>query len=192
MSASIAAQPLHWHEIDTPIGPLLLVGTEGALARVHFQAGPRPLRPRPDWIRNAQPFAAVQAQLREYFLSRRRTFSVALAPRGTDFQEAVWQSLLSIPYGETVSYGELARRLGRPNGARAVGLANGANPLPILVPCHRVIGADGSLTGFGGGLHIKRALLALEGAGCVSDLFSESLGKAGDTLAATRAPASGS
>jgi methylated-DNA-[protein]-cysteine S-methyltransferase len=125
-------------------------------------------------------------QLAEYFAGKRRVFSLPLAPRGTPFQRSVWQALRQIPYGETVSYGELARRLGSTSGARAVGLANGANPLPIIVPCHRVIGADGSLTGFGGGLTIKRALLALEGAACVRDLFSAAdiCGATGDTRAA--------
>jgi methylated-DNA-[protein]-cysteine S-methyltransferase len=114
----------------------------------------------------------VVAQLGEYFAGARRSFRLQLEPQGTPFQLSVWRALREIPYGETLSYGGLARRLGHANGARAVGLANGSNPLPIIVPCHRVIGADGSLTGFGGGLYIKRALLALEGAACVSDLFS--------------------
>lgn len=161
-----------WHEIDTPIGALLLAGSEQALTQVGFQAGPRPLRTRPEWLRSAQPFGAVIAQLEAYFAGSLRVFRLPLAPRGTAFQLAVWESLQEIPYGDTLAYGELARRLGHANGARAVGLANGANPLPVIVPCHRVIGADGSLTGFGGGLHIKRALLAHEGAACVTDLFS--------------------
>jgi methylated-DNA-[protein]-cysteine S-methyltransferase len=108
----------------------------------------------------------------EYFCAARRTFQLPLAPVGTPFQLKVWQALCTVPYGETLSYGELARRLGIEGSARAVGLANGANPLPIVVPCHRVIGADGTLTGFGGGLQIKRSLLALERAACVVDLFA--------------------
>jgi methylated-DNA-[protein]-cysteine S-methyltransferase len=163
---------VYWTEIDSPIGRLLLAGSAEALARVQFQAGPRPLRPPREWSHDAAPFAAVLGQLKEYFAGTRRTFRLPLAPHGTTFQRAVWKALLAIPYGETVSYGELARRLGLANGARAVGLANGANPLPIIVPCHRVIGADGSLTGFGGGLPIKRSLLSLEGAACVADLFA--------------------
>jgi methylated-DNA-[protein]-cysteine S-methyltransferase len=163
----------YWYEIDSPIGPLMLAGTAQALTRVHFQAGPQPLRPADGWRRAAAPFARVQAQLMEYFGGARRTFELPLIPAGTPFQLSVWQALLAIPYGETLSYGELARRLGLgTHGARAVGLANGANPLPIVVPCHRIIGADGSLTGFGGGLRIKRSLLALEGAACVVDLFA--------------------
>ncbi|HZO23654.1 MAG TPA: methylated-DNA--[protein]-cysteine S-methyltransferase [Steroidobacteraceae bacterium] len=164
---------IYWHETDTPIGPLLLAGTAEALTRVNFQAGPRPLEPPAQWQHDAAPFAPALTQLREYFSGSRRTFTLPLSPVGTPFQLLVWKGLLSIPYGQTISYGELAQRLGLTSGARAVGLANGANPLPVIVPCHRVIGADGSLTGFGGGLDIKRELLALEGAACVADLFSE-------------------
>ncbi|HUA23445.1 MAG TPA: methylated-DNA--[protein]-cysteine S-methyltransferase [Steroidobacteraceae bacterium] len=156
---------LYWHEIDSPIGRLLLAGDGASLIQVGFQAGPHPLRPADDWIADATPFRPVIAQLGEYFAGERRRFDLPLAPRGTDFQRQVWRALTEIPYGKTVSYGELARRIGKPSAPRAVGLANGANPLPIIVPCHRVIGADGSLTGFGGGLPIKRRLLALEGAG---------------------------
>jgi len=108
--------------------------------------------------------AAVARQLAEYFAGRRREFALTLDPPGTPFQRDVWGELARIPYGATVSYGELARRVGRPAASRAVGAANGANPIPIVLPCHRVIGANGSLTGYGGGLPIKRALLALEGA----------------------------
>jgi methylated-DNA-[protein]-cysteine S-methyltransferase len=162
----------YWHEFDSPVGPLLLVGTEQALTHVHFQAGPHPLRPAREWCREAAPFARAQGQLLEYFCGARRVFELPLAPGGTPFQLRVWRALCAIPYSETLSYGELARRLGLEGGARAVGLANGANPLPIVVPCHRVIGADGTLTGFGGGLRIKRALLALEGAACAVDLFA--------------------
>jgi len=161
---------LCWCEIESPVGTLLLAGDVRALTRVHFQGGRHPLTPPPGWRRAAAPFAQARRELGEYFAGARRTFSVPLAMHGTAYQRAVWQALLAIPYGETISYGELARRLG--SAARAVGLANGANPLPIVVPCHRVIGADGSLTGFGGGLPVKRALLELEGAACVADLFS--------------------
>jgi methylated-DNA-[protein]-cysteine S-methyltransferase len=156
---------LYWHEIDSPIGRLLLAGDGASLIQVGFQGGPHPLRPADDWIADGTPFRLAIAQLGEYFAGKRRRFDLPLAPRGTEFQRQVWRALTEIPYGKTVSYGELARRIGKPNGPRAVGLANGANPLPIIVPCHRVIGADGSLTGFGGGLPIKRKLLALEGAG---------------------------
>jgi methylated-DNA-[protein]-cysteine S-methyltransferase len=161
----------HWCELATPIGTLLLAGDAAALTRVHFQSGPRPLRPQVQWRRDTAPFASAIAQLNEYFAGARRTFELALAPAGTPFQLLVWQALRSIPYGETRSYAQLARQIGQ-GGARAVGLANGANPLPVIVPCHRVIGSDGALTGFGGGLGIKRSLLTLEGAACVADLFS--------------------
>lgn len=164
---------MFWHETDSPVGRLLLAGDGAGLRRVFFQSGPRALRPPAGWQSEAAPFVDALTQLGEYFAGARRTFRLRLAPAGTAFQLAVWTALQSIPYGETVSYGELARRLGLTGrGARAVGLANGANPLPILVPCHRVIGADGSLTGFGGGLALKRALLSLEGAACVADLFA--------------------
>ena len=162
----------YWHEIESPVGPLLLLGTEQALTRVHFQAGPHALRPAPQWQPAMAPFAQAQRQLEEYFSGARRSFHLSLAPVGTPFQLQVWRALCAIPYGETMSYGALARRLGHASAARAVGLANGANPLPIIQPCHRVIGADGTLTGFGGGLQIKRSLLALEGAACVADLFA--------------------
>lgn len=153
---------LYWHEIDSPIGRLLLAGDGDSLIQVGFQSGPRPLQPPGGWIADAVPFRAAIAQLEEYFAGRRQEFDLPLAPEGTEFQRRVWNALREIPYGMTLSYGELARRIGQPGASRAVGLANGANPLPIVVPCHRVIGADGSLTGFGGGLPIKRQLLALE------------------------------
>jgi methylated-DNA-[protein]-cysteine S-methyltransferase len=155
---------LYWHEIDSPVGRLLLAGDREGLIQVGFQSGPRPLRPADGWIADAAPFRAAITQLNEYFAGERRRFDLPLAPRGTEFQRRVWRALTEIPYGKTTSYGDLARRIGKPSASRAVGLANGANPLPIIVPCHRVIGADGSLTGFGGGLPIKRKLLAIESA----------------------------
>jgi methylated-DNA-[protein]-cysteine S-methyltransferase len=156
---------LYWHEIDSPIGRLLLAGDGESLIQVCFQSGPRPQRPADGWIADGAAFRLAIAQLSEYFAGERRRFDLPLAPRGTEFQQRVWRALTEIPYGKTVSYGELARSIGKPSAPRAVGLANGANPLPIIMPCHRVIGADGSLTGFGGGLPIKRKLLALENAG---------------------------
>ncbi len=162
----------YWHEVASVIGPLLLTGTGTALTGVYFQAGPRPARPQVHWVRRAAAFAEAGRQLEEYFSGRRQVFDLALAPVGTQFQLAVWRALQGIGYGHTTSYGQLARDLGHAHGARAVGLANGSNPLPVIIPCHRVIGADGSLTGFGGGLAIKRALLHVEGAACVTDLFS--------------------
>lgn len=154
----------YWHEIETPVGTVLLAGNGSHLTRIHFQSGPHALQPPPHWEATARPFAAAIGQLEAYFARRRRTFDLPLAPEGSEFQRRVWQALRGIAYGQTISYGELAQRLGNARAARAVGLANGANPLPIIVPCHRVIGADGTLTGFRGGLAIKRTLLALEGA----------------------------
>jgi methylated-DNA-[protein]-cysteine S-methyltransferase len=181
---------MYWYEADSPVGALFLAGDGDALRRVHFQAGPRPMHAPGAWHHDAAPFAQVLAQLNEYFSGARRAFRLRLAPQGTPFQLSVWAALCAIPYGETLSYGELARGVGLAGGARAVGLANGANPLPVIVPCHRVIGADGSLTGFGGGLHIKRALLSLEGAACVADLFgaADSARGGGAAVARTSGP----
>jgi methylated-DNA-[protein]-cysteine S-methyltransferase len=152
----------YYFEMGTPIGPLLLVGSQARLQAIHFQSGPHPTTVRAEWIASERPFKSLVRQLREYFAGRRRQFDVPLEPIGTPFQRAVWQELTQIPYGASISYGEIARRLGHPLASRAVGRANGANPWPIVVPCHRVIGANQSLTGFGGGLEIKRRLLLLE------------------------------
>jgi methylated-DNA-[protein]-cysteine S-methyltransferase len=159
---------MRYDEIDSPAGPLLVAADEAGLRLIHFQAGRHRREPDPSWERDPRHFRALASQLGEYFRRERRTFDLPLAPRGTAFQLATWRALSTIPYGETISYAELARRVGRPAASRAVGAANGANPLPIVVPCHRVIGTDGSLTGFGGGLEAKRALLELEGASCVA------------------------
>ena len=140
----------------------MLAGDDEGLRRISFQSGSRPVEPAGDWQQAEEPFREVVAQLEAYFAGKLRRFDVALAPEGTPFQREVWSALTEIPYGETVSYGGLALRLGRSNATRAVGAANGSNPIPIIIPCHRVIGADGSLTGFGGGLAIKRRLLDLE------------------------------
>ena len=147
----------------SPLGPLLLVGTEDALTSIWLPSGrDRRLEPDPDWIESRAPFAEAVRQLDAYFAGRLRQFDLPLAPKGTAFQQRVWQALLDIPYGETASYGELARRIGRPAAFRAVGAANGQNPLSIVIPCHRVIGSDGRLIGYGGGLPAKSTLLALE------------------------------
>jgi len=157
-----ALKSTYCHEMGTPIGQLLLVGSEARLEAIHFQSGPQPTAVRPEWIPGERPFRSVIRQLQEYFAGQRRHFDVPLEPLGTPFQRAVWHELTQIPYGASTSYGEIARRLGQPLASRAVGRANGANPWPIVVPCHRVIGANRSLTGFGGGLDIKRKLLLLE------------------------------
>ncbi|HEY5316534.1 MAG TPA: methylated-DNA--[protein]-cysteine S-methyltransferase, partial [Solirubrobacteraceae bacterium] len=146
----------------SPIGELLLAGDGETLAALHMQDGRRPIRAQPGWTRSDEPFARARGQLAEYFEGRRHSFDVPLNPAGRPFELAVWRALLEIPYGETVSYGALARALGRPAAARAVGLANARNPIAVIIPCHRVIGADGSLTGYGGGLERKRLLLDLE------------------------------
>jgi methylated-DNA-[protein]-cysteine S-methyltransferase len=148
--------------LDTPIGRLLLVGNGQALRYVQFQASKRPIALAPEWTHAPARLRDAARQLNEYFSGVRREFELALDPAGTKFQCSVWEQLSKIPYGETIHYGELARRVGNPNASRAVGAANGRNPLPIIVPCHRVIGADGSLTGFGGGMATKRDLLQLE------------------------------
>jgi len=118
--------------------------------------------PEPDWIFNEKPLATARQQLTEYFAGTRKEFDLPVALSGTEFQVSVLEALQEIPYGETVSYGEIARRIGRPKAVRAVGAANGRNPIPVVVPCHRVIGSSGDLTGFGGGLDTKEALLRLE------------------------------
>ncbi|RZV36807.1 MAG: methylated-DNA--[protein]-cysteine S-methyltransferase [Chromatiales bacterium] len=148
--------------LDTPIGELLLAGEDGALSMIGFPKGSMRREPEADWIFNEQPLAEVCRQLREYFAGDRQAFDIPLQLGGTEFQVSVLEALQQIPYGQTTSYGEIARRIGRPKAVRAVGAANGRNPIPIVVPCHRVIGSTGDLTGFGGGLDTKEALLRLE------------------------------
>jgi methylated-DNA-[protein]-cysteine S-methyltransferase len=149
---------------SSPVGQLMLAGDEAALRLVAFQDGPDPRSPDPDWRRSERPFREALVQLEGYFAGKLTRFDLPLAPEGTAFQQEVWRALRTIPYGETLSYSGLARRIGRPTASRAVGGANARNPIPIVIPCHRVIGAAGSLTGFGGGLSTKRKLLLLEGA----------------------------
>lgn len=145
--------------MPSPIGKLTIyVGADGAVRAIDFGDTTRKTRA----ARDAAACAQARTQLEEYFAGKRREFGLELRPSGTQFEQQVWQALLEIPFGATVSYGEIARRLGPETSPRAVGSANGANPIPIVIPCHRVIGADGSLTGYGGGLSIKAALLALE------------------------------
>lgn len=146
---------------DGPEGPLLLaVDGDGNLVRLHFAHDTRPVGE--DWVADDDALAPVCAQLDEYFAGTRTEFDLPVRLHGTPFQVEVWEELRRIPFGETISYGELAKRVDRPEAARAVGAANGQNPVAIVVPCHRVIGADGSLTGFGGGLGWKQYLLDLE------------------------------
>ena len=142
---------MHETTYISPLGPIRLRADDDALLELTFGESER--------HDDSPVLAATSAQLDEYFAGTRTTFDLPLDLVGTPFQVDAWQGLAGIPYGETVSYGEQARRLGKPDAVRAVGAANGRNPLPIVLPCHRVIGADGSLTGFGGGLHVKQALL---------------------------------
>ena len=161
--------------MESPCGPLLCVVDEtGAVVRVEFVTGrnngreslritDRMREQGIELVEDAGRTAGLRRQLAEYFAGERREFDLRLAPEGTPFERSVWEELKRIPFGETRSYGEIAQAIGRPGAARAVGRANGANPIPIVVPCHRVIGSDGSLTGFGGGLEAKSRLLEIEG-----------------------------
>ena len=148
---------------DSPVGPLLLAGDSEALHVLAFGVGCRPREIDADWKPDTKGVLKdVRRELDQYFAGRLKKFSAKLAFNGTPFQTSVWTELTRIPYGETISYRDLARRIDNPKAVRAVGMANGANPIAIIVPCHRVVGANGSLTGFGGGLPNKRALLDLE------------------------------
>jgi methylated-DNA-[protein]-cysteine S-methyltransferase len=149
-------------QMESPVGPLLLVADEGGLRQILFVNGRHQARPEASWKEDAAPLGKTISQLRSYFAGELEEFDLPLAPEGTQFQQEVWRRLCEIPFGETISYGELARRIGNPQASRAVGLANGSNPIPIVIPCHRVIGSNGKLTGYGGGLPIKEKLLALE------------------------------
>lgn len=152
---------MYYCYLDTPIGELLLAGQDGALAMIGFPKGSMRRDPEPGGY-NEKPLARARQQLQEYFAGERREFDLPLELTGTEFQISVLKALQQIPYGETVSYGEVAKRIGRPKAMRAVGAANGRNPIPIVVPCHRVIGSSGDMTGFGGGIDTKEALLRLE------------------------------
>ena len=153
---------MYYCYFETPIGELLLAGEAGALSMIGFPKGAMRRDPEQDWIYNEAPFENVRTQLSEYFRGERRDFDLPLTLAGTEFQVTVLEALQQIPYGETTSYGAIAKQIGRPKAMRAVGAANGRNPIPIIVPCHRVIGSSGDLTGFGGGLDTKEALLRLE------------------------------
>jgi methylated-DNA-[protein]-cysteine S-methyltransferase len=162
-TSGVALEPTMWYRfIDSPVGGLLLAGDGQALRRLAFVRNRQP-QPDDDWREDAAgTLDAACRELEAYFAGRLTRFETPVAPEGTPFQQRVWGALCEIPYGRTMSYSEIARRIGAEKAVRAVGAANGANPVAIVVPCHRVIGADGSLTGFGGGLPVKRALLDLE------------------------------
>lgn len=153
---------MYYTYTDSPIGQLLLSGTDDALEGLYFSTGSKARGADPAWHRHDAPFARVKQQLAEYFEGKRKVFDLPLKPSGTPFQLAVLDALCEIPYGETCSYRDIAERVGNPKAVRAVGTANGRNPIALIIPCHRVIGADGSLTGFGGGLETKQALLVHE------------------------------
>lgn len=160
-----ACEPTGYSIVDSAVGRILLTGDEHALTGLYMMdAGGHPMEIAPGWVRDDDALAPAAAQLREYFAGERTEFDLPLAPRGTPFQLLVWEELARIPYGKTCSYGEVALAIGKSLlASRAVGLANGRNPISIIVPCHRVIGADGSLTGYGGGLDRKEWLLQHEG-----------------------------
>jgi methylated-DNA-[protein]-cysteine S-methyltransferase len=154
----IADAPASWHRVDSPIGELQLVGDGRSLTRLAMSPRSAPAGASHD----PESFGEVEAQLDAYFAGELTEFDVPLAPAGSGFQLAVWEALTRIPYGETASYGEIAAEVGRPDAVRAVGSTNGRNPIAVIIPCHRVIGADGTLVGYGGGLPRKRLLLELE------------------------------
>lgn len=157
-------------DLTTPIGPLRLVSDGSSLTELHLRPEPRQRLAADEWRESPglRPLSVAVEQLAQYFAGQRRGFDLPLAPAGTPFQLQVWQALREIPYGQTWSYGQLATHIGSAGAARAVGLANNRNPIPIVIPCHRVIGADGSLVGFGGGLPMKQWLLHHEGAGAAA------------------------
>lgn len=148
---------------ESPLGPLVLAGDGEVLVEILFSSGRHARPPDPDWREAPEAFAAAARQLRAYFAGDLEAFDLALAPSGTAFRQRVWSALCAIPFGRALSYAELARTIGKPKAVRAVGAANGANPIPIVIPCHRLVGSSGDLTDFGGGLDAKAALLRLEG-----------------------------
>jgi methylated-DNA-[protein]-cysteine S-methyltransferase len=160
--SALAVAPTFYTTLDTPLGLLCLAGTPQGLSRIDFQHGKRPVAPDSDWQCDTGLLDEAVHQLQAYFQGQRRRFTLALAPVGTAFQQRVWQALQAIPYGTTCTYQELARQLGNPAAARAVGHANGRNPLAIVIPCHRLVGHDGRLRGYGSGIVFKQRLLAHE------------------------------
>ena len=155
---------------DNARGPLLVAIDEDGLRHVEFMHGERPVMPQADWQRDDKALAPYLAQFTAYFAGKLQQFDLPMAAKGTPFQQTVWRALCDIPYGETVSYLEIAQAIGNPKAVRAVGAANGRNPLSIIVPCHRVIGRSGDLTGYAGGIPIKRWLLVLEQADTTFEL----------------------
>lgn len=154
--------PIYYTQLESPVGTLLLTLEDGQLTNICMCNQKRTVEVQPDWVESDRHFRTVARQLEDYFRGKRKTFDIPIRPRGTDFQMSVWKQLSKIPYGETATYGDIAKRIDNPKAVRAVGLANGRNPLPIVIPCHRVVGAHGQLTGFGGGLEKKALLLKIE------------------------------
>ena len=155
---------LEYTYMETPVGQLMLAGEGEVLHYLSFPSGKMCFKPKPDWDYHAAAFKQTRHQIDDYFAGQLKRFDLALAPSGTEFQMQVLGALQKIPFGQMRSYKDIAEAIGRPNSMRAVGAANGRNPIPLIIPCHRVVGADGSLTGFGGGLDTKAFLLRLEGA----------------------------
>ena len=155
---------LEYTYMETPVGQLMLAGEGEVLHHLSFPSGKMCFKPKPDWDYHAAAFKQTRHQIDDYFAGQLKRFNLALAPSGTEFQMQVLGALQKIPFGQMRSYKDIAEAIGRPNSMRAVGAANGRNPIPLIIPCHRVVGADGSLTGFGGGLDTKAFLLRLEGA----------------------------
>ena len=154
---------IRYAHVDSPVGALLVAVSDDGVCEVAFADGPQARRqPEQEWIHDPSAVQQVAEQLGQYFTGERRQFELPLAAWGTEFQQAVWKALTDIPFGETRSYADVANAIGRPKAVRAVGAANGRNPISIIVPCHRVIGSNGALTGFGGGLPVKQYLLNLE------------------------------
>lgn len=154
-----------FRHIDSPVGLLMIAAGNDGLRHIEFSNPRHPIRMHGDWRQGeSDTLQAAETQLGEYFEGKRRVFDLPLAPHGTEFQLLVWRELANIPFGTTRNYAQLAQRIGNPSAIRAVGAANGRNPLPIVLPCHRVIGADGAMVGFGGGVAVKEFLLQLEGA----------------------------
>lgn len=153
---------MYYCYLSTPLGELLLAGDDDALCLIGFPDGAMRHEPESDWIYSEKPFRDAREQLTAYFDGELQSFDLRLRPGGTEFQRKVLAELQKVPYGTTTSYGEIAKRIGNPKAVRAVGAANGRNPIPIVIPCHRVIGSSGDLVGFGGGIAAKEALLRLE------------------------------
>ncbi|MHC1756544.1 MAG: methylated-DNA--[protein]-cysteine S-methyltransferase [Methanosarcina sp.] len=154
---------MYYHIVESPIGPILLAGDEEGLKHLIFLKDKEKVKIPDGWVENEEFFREISRQLEEYFAGKLKSFDVKLAPEGTEFQKSVWKALCEVPYGETRTYKDIAVSIGNPKAYRAVGLANNRNPIAIIVPCHRVIGANGKLTGYASGLDVKEFLLRLEG-----------------------------